>query len=1185
MSVYAESINSKEQQQRELSLLAAAIRASVSNSGGAAAAWGAARATGVASSSFTNEEGSTSIGQSIRCGGDSIGIGDGCSGANEEGAAIVMAAYKDLARRLGVYFDIVPFNNNTNNNDTNSSGGGGEEEGGAESCGDAQTIIRPPPPLVAPPSASASASPFFPVRLVMFGSIVSMGFWDGAGDMDVALVDAATGGIPRLRPASTATAHRKSVAPSTSRGADTPLRAAPSSSTLSAAAASGQTTAESVEPPTIREDDVSDANDEIFDIRSIIDEGDRPYFGKTEELDCILITRAALLAAPSLAAAPPPTQVVCADAGCAAPSTSSPFISTSAFPPSLAAEAEEAFAKYVFTRAALDVVPGARVPIVKFAKGGGGGGDEDSGEGLGSPAQTGEAAAADGDGGDEGSSAFPSAEPTASFSGVLPTGSADPSSTGGFSYLDFDLTTRLLGARNSWLLRRYMAQSQHARVGALFVKQWSKACGINQSSKGLLSSYGVTILWVFFLLRSGRLAWVDPQSVSISTVPDTPLPFLPLLPPSSNKGGGRACVEESRSGGAGGDDHELIFYKEVAQMVAEFFSFYADAAGEEKNAIATDATAGGEGAADACSKTAASNEEKNDEEDALGKGCATTEGGQDRFFFAQHVVTLGSKKALVTKQSLYTADIARLRALEKGGQEGEGEREGKGQDSKVDATVAAAAASPVAAANNAEPAEAGKGGTAATDITVVTPSPSSSSPSPPPQPPLPLPHGLVSWPSFLLCIEDPYEMPPRNLGSGKKNALPICSYITEQFGKAQKGLAAWAATAAAAASEVGEAASSSPSKYACAEEGEEGRGRRKEEAPFAICASHLARDDPSAFLGHWCKSVFNIEDYAHLLKDEKKRKKGKKGPAPWEDADGRPLPEEALPLCTRLHCLSVKCVGKRHRDCEKGLFCHLSICRLKHPTGWDAARCCHAGLRCADTECALLHPEGWDPYGNHLDCPKGLSCGDHWCYRKRRHPPGHDFRVNIDCKYGVNCADYNCTYRHNIDPASIPEPPPYPYTHRDRRDRSAGAFLPEGEGEAEAGEGGDEEGEEGGGGGKNAPAGGFSCGTATANAAPANSERSTAVRPAVTCPTSLLCPLTGRFLGEVEHKRGRAERRQEKKDRRQQRLLAKSHEGGGGEDKDGAEGECECRREGGEGGINHPDVGASGEKDPTQEEG
>eukprot|EP01060_Flectonema_neradi_P033564 TRINITY_DN5669_c1_g1_i1.p1 TRINITY_DN5669_c1_g1~~TRINITY_DN5669_c1_g1_i1.p1 ORF type:complete len:586 (+),score=77.72 TRINITY_DN5669_c1_g1_i1:44-1801(+) len=87
----------------------------------------------------------------------------------------------------------------------------------------------------------------------------------------------------------------------------------------------------------------------------------------------------------------------------------------------------------------------------------------------------------------------------------------------------WDLSCRLFGVRNSNLLRRYLSQ-RHVRIAAAAVKLWSKKCRINDPRVGLLSSYAVALMYVYYLIRTGVVEWIDPASVSLELCPNIP-PF------------------------------------------------------------------------------------------------------------------------------------------------------------------------------------------------------------------------------------------------------------------------------------------------------------------------------------------------------------------------------------------------------------------------------------------------------------------------------------------------------------------------------------------------------------------------------------------------------------------------------------------------------------------------------------
>ncbi|KPI83692.1 hypothetical protein ABL78_7260 [Leptomonas seymouri] len=102
--------------------------------------------------------------------------------------------------------------------------------------------------------------------------------------------------------------------------------------------------------------------------------------------------------------------------------------------------------------------------------------------------------------------------------------------------IDFDLSCHVHGIRNSWLLRKYMEQDEVFRMGNVFLKKWSKACNINNSRLGFLTSYAVSVLWVYFLLRRGEVTFVNPDDVPV--LPDAEkqmaISYIPLWPALDN---------------------------------------------------------------------------------------------------------------------------------------------------------------------------------------------------------------------------------------------------------------------------------------------------------------------------------------------------------------------------------------------------------------------------------------------------------------------------------------------------------------------------------------------------------------------------------------------------------------------------------------------------------------------------
>ena len=114
----------------------------------------------------------------------------------------------------------------------------------------------------------------------------------------------------------------------------------------------------------------------------------------------------------------------------------------------------------------------------------------------------------------------------------------------------FDLSLRLYGAVNSYLLRSYL-DDPAVRVAGVVIKVWSKSVGINNSPNGYLSSYAIAQMYIYYLIRTKRLAWVDPAKfMKKGTIPTRPPSFKPVK-------------------------HSPEMEVEVGTLAAGFFEFYA----------------------------------------------------------------------------------------------------------------------------------------------------------------------------------------------------------------------------------------------------------------------------------------------------------------------------------------------------------------------------------------------------------------------------------------------------------------------------------------------------------------------------------------------------------------------------------------------------------------------------------
>ncbi|KAF8305747.1 hypothetical protein TcBrA4_0038930 [Trypanosoma cruzi] len=134
--------------------------------------------------------------------------------------------------------------------------------------------------------------------------------------------------------------------------------------------------------------------------------------------------------------------------------------------------------------------------------------------------------------------------------------------------LDFDISCRPLGVRNSWFMRQYFSQHPVARAGLAFLKRWSKQSGINNALRGYLTSYAIMVLWAYYLLRRGLVEYVDPASLSLTpSIAQLEVSYLPLLRDDGDGGESMRSVSQSPT-------LEPI-REELGSCVAGFFSFYA----------------------------------------------------------------------------------------------------------------------------------------------------------------------------------------------------------------------------------------------------------------------------------------------------------------------------------------------------------------------------------------------------------------------------------------------------------------------------------------------------------------------------------------------------------------------------------------------------------------------------------
>ncbi|CBH12517.1 KRET1 [Trypanosoma brucei gambiense DAL972] len=124
--------------------------------------------------------------------------------------------------------------------------------------------------------------------------------------------------------------------------------------------------------------------------------------------------------------------------------------------------------------------------------------------------------------------------------------------------IDFDLSFRAFGIRNSTLLRKYLLSHPCARPGAIVLKDWSKTSGVNNSVNGYFTSYAINIMWIYYLVQKGYVPYVDPLEIPESLVNYTDFDprYTPMIDPEITN-----------------TEREEL-YKAAGDMLVGFFYFY-----------------------------------------------------------------------------------------------------------------------------------------------------------------------------------------------------------------------------------------------------------------------------------------------------------------------------------------------------------------------------------------------------------------------------------------------------------------------------------------------------------------------------------------------------------------------------------------------------------------------------------
>eukprot|EP00668_Euglena_longa_P032069 GGOE01041354.1.p1 GENE.GGOE01041354.1~~GGOE01041354.1.p1 ORF type:complete len:421 (+),score=52.93 GGOE01041354.1:86-1264(+) len=92
---------------------------------------------------------------------------------------------------------------------------------------------------------------------------------------------------------------------------------------------------------------------------------------------------------------------------------------------------------------------------------------------------------------------------------------------------NFDISCGTAGVINSYWLRQYVLQYPVFRPMAMLIKHWSKAWSLNDGSKGLLHSYMLNLMLIYFLCQERVVEYIPPVPVDLAIMKPYP-PFIEL---------------------------------------------------------------------------------------------------------------------------------------------------------------------------------------------------------------------------------------------------------------------------------------------------------------------------------------------------------------------------------------------------------------------------------------------------------------------------------------------------------------------------------------------------------------------------------------------------------------------------------------------------------------------------------